>query len=120
MIDTGENLVILSPNQAKTLYAALRGTDVSSTLGTGYYSFSCKSFASISLTFGGTSFTMSKKTLNAGQVSAGSEDCVSSIVGQDTAEGLAIIGTYFLQKVYTSFDIGNGSGKSRIGFARLA
>ncbi|KAK3811379.1 MAG: aspartic peptidase domain-containing protein [Linnemannia elongata] len=120
IIDTGTSLVILSPSQAATLYAALGGTDASSAAGAGYYTFPCDSFPDISLTFGGMSFTMSKETLNVGQVLAGSKDCVSSIVGQDTGSELAIIGTSFLQNVYTSFDFGKGDVKSRIGFAKLA
>lgn len=116
IIDTGTTLVTLPPSVAAKFYAALGGTDASSTAGPGFYTFHCDSFPSISLTFGGTSFPMRAETLNLGPVSEGSSDCISSIVGKDTGPSLAIIGTNFLQNVYTKFDIGNG----QIGFAHLA
>lgn len=116
IIDTGSTLITLSPTEAGAFYNANGGKDASSTAGPGYYTFPCDNFPSVSFTFGGKSFTMSKETLNLGPVSQGSSDCVASIVGLDTGASFAIIGTSFLQNVYTSFDIGN----SRIGFADLS
>ncbi|KAG9063358.1 hypothetical protein KI688_004240 [Linnemannia hyalina] len=116
IIDTGTTLTVLPLNEAAQFYKVLGGTDASSTLGPGFYTFPCDSFPSVSFTFGGRSFPMSKATLDLGAVSQGSSDCVSSIIGRDTGVSYAIIGTSFLQNVYTSFDIGH----SRIGFAQLA
>ncbi|KAF9321561.1 hypothetical protein BGZ91_004508 [Linnemannia elongata] len=115
IIDTGSNMISLSPSEAKTFHDALGGTDASSTVGLGFYTFPCNSFPSVSFTFRGTSFPMSLETLNLGPTSSGSSDCVSSIRG-DATSSFAVIGTSFLQNVYTSFDI----GKSQIGFAKLA
>ncbi|KAN0101218.1 Merops: A01.UPA [Tylopilus felleus] len=116
IIDTGTSLIIGNPSQVKTLYDALGGTDASSTVGQGYYTFPCKSFPQISLIFGGTSFPISTATLNLGAASSGSSDCVSGIVGQDTGSSFWLIGDVFLQNVYTTFDFDN----SQVGFAKLA
>ncbi|KIK91446.1 hypothetical protein PAXRUDRAFT_830850 [Paxillus rubicundulus Ve08.2h10] len=116
IIDTGSTLIIGPPSDVASFYSALGGTDASSTAGQGYYTFPCDSFPSVSFTFGGTSFPISNETLNVGQVSAGSSDCVSGIVGQDSADSFWIVGDVFLANVYTAFDVGN----SRVGFATLA
>ncbi|KAF9235756.1 aspartic peptidase domain-containing protein [Melanogaster broomeanus] len=116
IIDTGSSLIIGVPSDVATLYQALGGTDASSTLGQGYYTFPCDSFPSVSLTFGGTSFPISAETLNQGQVSSGSSDCVSGIVRQDTGASFWIVGDVFLANVYTAFDVGN----VQVGFAQLA
>jgi hypothetical protein len=116
IIDTGSSLTVLAPSLAAEFYQALGGTDASSTAGSGYYTFPCDSFPDISFTLGGTSFPMSYDTLNLGQLTKGSKDCVSSIVGQHSADRVAVIGNNFLRNVYTSFDIGN----QQIGFAQLA
>lgn len=115
IIDTGTSLVTGDPSQVADFYSALGGTDASSTAGPGYYTFPCNSFPDVSFTFGGTSFSISAETLNLGQASAGSSDCVSGIVGQDTGSSSWLIGDVFLQNVYTKFDVGN----SRVGFALL-
>lgn len=115
-IDTGSPLIILSPTDARTFYDATGGKDASSTVGNGYYTFPCDSKIEVALAFGGKSFPMSMSSFNLGQASAGSSDCVGSIVGTGTDMGPAIIGTAFLQNVYTKFDIAN----KQIGFAQLA
>ncbi|KAI8865619.1 acid protease [Ramicandelaber brevisporus] len=115
IIDTGATGIVLSLQDAKQIHAAVPGSkDASSTVGPGYYTFPCDSIPSISLTIGGMEFEISKETLNLGQVSEGSSDCVSGIMGSKNDD--AVIGAVFLQNVYTKFDIGN----TRVEFAKLA
>lgn len=116
VIDTGSPLITLSSTDAKTFYDVAGGKDASSTVGNGYYTFPCDFKIEVALAFGGKSFPMSMSSFNLGQVSAGSSDCVGGIVGTGTDMGPAIIGTAFLQNVYTKFDIAN----KQIGFAQLA
>ncbi|KIJ14865.1 hypothetical protein PAXINDRAFT_78490, partial [Paxillus involutus ATCC 200175] len=116
IIDTGTTLVVGLPSDVSTLYQAIGGTDASSTVGQGYYTFPCDSVPSVSFTFGGTSFPISADTLNLGPVSSGSSDCVGGIVGQDMGVSFWVVGDVFLANVYTAFDVGN----SRVGFATLA
>ncbi|KAF9235751.1 aspartic peptidase domain-containing protein [Melanogaster broomeanus] len=116
VIDTGTTVVIGVPSDVATLYEAIGGTDASSTLGQGLYTFPCNSVPSVSFTFGGTSFPISKDTFNLGSVSPGSSDCVGGIVGEDIGASLWVVGDVFLANVYTVFDLGN----TRVGFAALA
>ncbi|KAF8553161.1 acid protease [Imleria badia] len=116
IIDTGTTLIVGKPSDVKTFYDALGGTDASSTVGAGYYTFPCNSFPNVSFTFNGASFPISEKTLNLGPASLGSSDCVSGIIGQDTASSFWVIGDVFLRNVYAVFDFDN----SRVGFATLA
>ncbi|KIJ14858.1 hypothetical protein PAXINDRAFT_180872 [Paxillus involutus ATCC 200175] len=116
VIDTGTTLIVGLPSDVSTLYQAIGGIDASSTVAAGFYTLPCDSFPSISLTFGGTSFPISADTLNIGQVSPNSSDCVGGIVSQDIGASFWIVGDVFLANVYTAFDVGN----SRVGFATLA
>ncbi|KAK3823389.1 MAG: aspartic peptidase domain-containing protein [Benniella sp.] len=113
VIDTGTNMISLSPETAQDFYNVTGGKPF--TEKSGFYTFPCNNFPSVAFTFGGKSFGMSKETLSLGEVEPNSPDCVASIVGSDAAKNFTIIGTRFLQNVYTSFDIGN----ERIGFAEL-
>ncbi|KAF8553164.1 acid protease [Imleria badia] len=115
IIDTGSTLIVGNPSEVKTFYDALGGTDASSTAGPGHYSFPCPSEMSASPSAAHRSPSL--KTLNIGPVSAGSSDCVSGIIGQDTGFSFWIIGDVFLRNVYTKFDM---SQSPRVGFAKLA
>ncbi|KAI0037801.1 acid protease, partial [Auriscalpium vulgare] len=76
----------------------------------------------ISVTLGGTAFTVDPSTFNLGPVSDGSSTCVGGAaaddsIGSDTCPAeFWILGDVFLQNVYTKFDVGN----EQIGFASLA
>jgi len=118
-IDTGSNVIYLSQEAAQAFYSVNGGKNATLAPGSSHYThytFPCNNFPSVAFTIGGTSFKMSKESLDLGPVSLNSADCVGSIVGSDIAKDLAIIGTAFLTNVYTSFDVGN----KRVGFATLA
>jgi len=72
----------------------------------------CNANVTVAITFGGTTFPISKNTLSLGPID--SNNCVGSISGFDNLE-FWIIGDSFLQNVYTVFDLGN----NRVGFASL-
>ncbi|KAF9288488.1 hypothetical protein BGZ68_000193 [Mortierella alpina] len=117
VIDTGSTTISLTLEQAQEFYATIGGKDASAKAGPGFYSFPCESFPSVALTFGGKSFKMSEKTFSLGKLSQGSNECVGSIVAKnDAGMDAVVIGTAFLQNVYTAFDLGN----NQIGFADLA
>ncbi|KAK3822546.1 MAG: aspartic peptidase domain-containing protein [Linnemannia gamsii] len=114
IIDTGSATIDLPPGEAAAFYAAIpKSKDASGTAGPGLFTFPCASEPRVSFTFGGVSFPMSPSTFNLGQVSEGSDDCVGSIVSGEL--DVAVIGTSFLQNVYTTFDFDG----SWVGFARL-
>lgn len=116
VIDTGSTRISLTLKQAQEFYGTIPGSkDASAAAGPGHYSFPCDDFPEVALTFGGKSFKMSKETLSLGKLSEGSNECIGSIVGEDTGMDAAVIGTAFLQNVYTAFDL----GKNQIGFADL-
>lgn len=115
VIDTGTTLIIAAASQVKAFYKAIPGSkDISSTVGSGFYSFPCSATEHVSLTFGGKAFSISPSLFNLGLVKKGSSDCVGAIVGT-SAFSFWIVGDTFLQNVYSTFDLGN----NQVGFATL-
>ncbi|KAJ3829455.1 acid protease [Lentinula raphanica] len=116
IIDTGTTLIVGDPDNVAAFYAAIPGSaDASNTVGAGFFTVPCDAIPAVSMTFGGTSFTLSPDTFNLGLVSAGSNDCVGGITASDLGN-FWVTGDVFLQNVYTSFDVGN----TQVGFANLA
>ncbi|KAK7470902.1 hypothetical protein VKT23_002318 [Stygiomarasmius scandens] len=116
IIDTGTTLVVGDQDTVEQFYAAVPGAaDASNTIGPGFFTFPCDSAPDVSLTFGGTEFSISPDIFNLGLVSEGSSDCVGGIMGGDVP-GFWVVGDVFLRNVYTSFDVGN----TQVGFATLA
>ncbi|KAA1466106.1 acid protease [Dentipellis sp. KUC8613] len=115
IVDTGTTLIVGDTANVARFYDAVPGAeDASRTAGPGFFTFPCASVPEVSLTFGGTAFSVSPDTFNLGQLEAGSSQCVGGIMGGDVDFWVA--GDVFLQNVYTSFDVGN----SRVGFAQLS
>ncbi|KAF9219417.1 acid protease [Gyrodon lividus] len=112
VIDTGSDLIHGNPSDVATLYEAIGGTVVLAD--ERFYTFPCDAVPTVSLTFGGTSFSIPTETFNIGLIDSPSSDCIGAIIAGDTP--IWIIGTIFLSNVYTSFDLAN----VRVGFAMLA
>ncbi|EGN96394.1 hypothetical protein SERLA73DRAFT_76353 [Serpula lacrymans var. lacrymans S7.3] len=112
IIDTGTTLIVANTSNVNQFYSALNGTDV----GGGSYTLPCDSMPSISITLGGTSFTMSPDTFNIGAYDSTGEACVGAVSANDGIGDFWVLGDAFLRNVYTVFDVGN----SRVGYAQLA
>ncbi|KAH8118780.1 acid protease [Phellopilus nigrolimitatus] len=116
IVDTGTTLLIGDTTNVPKIYAAIPGSrDASRTLGEGFFTVPCDAIPTdVSLTLGGTAFTLSADTFNFGQVSEGSNECVGGIMADDL--GFWVLGDVFLRNLYTSFDVGN----LQVGFAPVA
>ncbi|KAF9220178.1 acid protease [Gyrodon lividus] len=114
VIDTGSDLIHAPPADVATFYATIGG--IRSPVVRGFYIFRCNVIPSLSVsfTFGGTPFPISAESLILARVDSNSNDCIGTII----AGGFPfwVIGTIFLNQVYTVFDVAN----ARVGFATLA
>ncbi|KAF9218924.1 acid protease [Gyrodon lividus] len=113
IIDTGSDLIHGNPSDVAALYEAIGGTYEPNDYG--FYTFPCDAFPSVSLTFGGTSFTIPPETFDIGPIEGDSSRCTGAIIAGDSGTSW-VVGRVFLRHVYTAFDLGN----SRVGFATLA
>ncbi|EJD01639.1 acid protease [Fomitiporia mediterranea MF3/22] len=116
IVDTGTTLFIVDSDSLQAIYAAIPGSqDATDTVGSGFFTVPCDTIPdNISVTLGGTDYTLSSETLNFGQVSEGSSDCVGGIISSDGSKSdFWILGDVFLRNVYTEFDVGN----LQVGFA---
>ncbi|KAI6009533.1 aspartic peptidase domain-containing protein [Pisolithus orientalis] len=112
IIDTGTTLILGDLDTIGPFYASLNATD----LGNGFYTLDCDSMPSISITIGGTAFSLSSTTFNLGTYPTGSSQCVGAFTATGSLGNTLILGDAFLRNVYTVFDM----GQSRVGFADLA
>ncbi|KAF9220437.1 acid protease [Gyrodon lividus] len=112
IIDTGSELIHGLPGDVAAFYEAIGGVPVPNN--SEFYTFPCDDVPSVSFTFSGTSFPILAESLIFGTVDSESIECYGAIiVGSDP---YWIVGTAFLENVYTVFDVVN----ERVGFAMLA
>jgi cathepsin D len=116
-IDTGTTLIAGNAATVSSIYAAIPGAETVTSEGqaTGYYAYPCTTTVSISLTFGGTEFTMNSADFNGGQL--GSGYCLGAIFEIDlSTTGLDwVVGDAFLKNVFSVFEY----EPARVGFANL-
>jgi len=86
----------------QTFYSSIPGSKNASDFGSGLYTFPCSSNPSISLTFGGVPYDISK-SFNIGLVAAGSLDCVGGVVASHVNSW--VVGDVFLSTVEAQFSI---------------
>ena len=117
IIDTGTTVVLAPTASAKAFWAKVPN---SSAYGGGYYEYDCAMTTAVGLGFGSSSsskeWKISADALNLGLVAVGSSRCVGSVVGADTGLNAWIVGSTFLENVYSTFDVDN----KRVGFSELA
>jgi hypothetical protein len=117
IVDTGTSLVVGDQGTVAAIYAEIPGSkDASNTAGPGFFTCAydtyifyhtltsdavpCDSNPDVSVTLGGKAFSISADTLNLGQLSEGSDDCVGGIMAASDLPAF-ILGDVFLENVYT-------------------
>jgi Eukaryotic aspartyl protease len=96
--DTGTTLMILPPNDAATLHAAI---PESVTDNEGNFAFPCNTNTNVAVIFGGTSFSISPKDYVGAPLSGQQNLCQSNIVGQQIGTANQwLLGDVFLKNVY--------------------
>lgn len=106
-IDTGTTYILLPPDDAKTLFAAIPGSSFSG----GNWVIPCDSSAKLELSFAGVKYSIEPEDY-IGTQHQGS-GCVSTIISQDSSgPDVWLVGDVFLKNVYSVFDFDN----AQIGF----
>jgi len=117
IIDSGTTLILGNVASVKDLFSNVPGAkNASETVGAGYWTVPCDQVPTVSLSFGGKSWSISPKAFNIGQVKPNSPDCIAGIAEGNVGADFWVVGDVFMSGVYTSFDVGAG----RVGFATLA
>ncbi|GJE90286.1 Asp-domain-containing protein [Phanerochaete sordida] len=115
MLDTGTALLLAPADDAHALYGALPGARPQRTpAGDTLYMFPCAGAPTLGLVFNGKAFKVPRASFSLGGVQEREGVCVGAVAGSERV-AFWVVGTTFLQTVYTEFDV----GKSRIGFAAL-
>ncbi|EIM89716.1 acid protease [Stereum hirsutum FP-91666 SS1] len=117
IIDTGTTQILGDTTNVAAIYAQIPGAALAPEEGDGIYTIPCDFNSTLSLTFGGTAFSVNASTFNLGQLSSNdSSTCIGGLGAQSQLTNrFWVVGDVFLQNVYTEFDVGN----SQVGFATL-
>ncbi|ORY24226.1 endopeptidase, partial [Naematelia encephala] len=120
-IDTGTTLIGVPTTDAQAIYALISGAEeMSAETGyEGYWQYPCSTDVSVSLQFGGLSYSISNADFNLGSFTQDTTKCTGAIYDMDlgsTSPITWIVGASFLKNVYSAFRY----NPSAIGFAALS
>ncbi|EGG01944.1 aspartic peptidase A1 [Melampsora larici-populina 98AG31] len=111
-IDTGTSLIGAPTSAVEAIYSHIPGSQPAKGIYRGYYQFPCSSLPTLSLTFGGISYSISPDDFNIGKIDQSGENCLGAIfaVNSPTIQSNLIapswiIGDSFLKNVYSVFQI---------------
>ncbi|GJJ14496.1 hypothetical protein Clacol_008760 [Clathrus columnatus] len=138
IIDTGTNAILAKHSEVAAFYAKIPGAYSAEEDGIGFWDFPCSSVPSVSLTWGGRSWPISKEKFvfhKAGDI------CTGTIIGKDIGygdktwlvgspyvHGIFFPSVHYLRKghaasflsgVYTAFSYDPNPALTRVGFAEL-
>nr|ODO03913.1 endopeptidase [Cryptococcus depauperatus CBS 7855] len=113
-IDTGTTLIGVPASVASAIYSQIKGSEPlgASTGYEGYYQYPCNTAVSVTLQFGGLSYSISNADMNLGTFTKDTSKCT----GASSRSPIQwIVGASFIKNVYTSFRY----SPTAIGFAEL-
>jgi cathepsin D len=115
-IDTGTSLIITPTSVATAIYQQINGAQEYGQ-NTGEYAIPCTSNVDVSITFGGTAYSINSADLNAGVLDSTGQYCLGGIMSEDLGEGAPgyIVGDVFLKNVFSVFRY----SPAAVGFASL-
>ncbi|ADV23137.1 endopeptidase [Cryptococcus gattii E566] len=119
-IDTGTTLIGVPSQTAYNIYSQIQGAEaLSASSGyEGYYQYPCDTQVSVSLQFGGMSYSISNADMNLGSFTRDTSMCTGAFFAMDLSSRSPvqwIVGASFIKNVYTSFRY----NPVAIGFAEL-
>ena len=92
IVDSGTTFLVVDLDSATKIFAAIPGSrNATDEVGEGFFTIPCNEIPSdVSFTVASKAFTLSPDTLNFGQVSEGSNECVAGIMGADEGKQLSL------------------------------
>jgi len=117
-IDTGIGLIGGPTNEVQAIYSLIAGSKVVPSL-PGFYSFPCDTIVNVSISFGGTPWSIDPRDMIFGHLPSNSSECIGSIMDIGMSPNTSptwVMGNAFLKNVYTIFKADPPS----IGFAPLS
>ncbi|KAG1785355.1 aspartic peptidase domain-containing protein [Suillus plorans] len=126
-IDTGTTLIAAPSTVAADIWAQVPGSEALTGAYAGLYAFPCTTDVTVTISFGGSSWTINPADMNLGSISgsisaATTQMCAGGIFDIGTSVGSGsnvptwIIGDTFLKNVYSVFR----ANPAAVGFAQLA
>jgi cathepsin D len=123
-IDTGTTLIGGPHDDVLSLYNSIPGSVSLGNLDPGFFAFPCSTEVTVSMNFGGQSWSINPQDFNTGQVPSSHNMCRGAIFdisqGSDNVAGSSnpawVVGDTFLKNVYSVFR----SSPASVGFAQLS